>query len=148
MESLLSVFGVDWKLLIAQTINFLILFAGLSYLLYRPVMKMLAERQATIAKGVKDAEAAALAAKETEAARSGIITEANKNAEAIVSRAEAEGKKERVEIVHAAQERSDALLAEARAQATELERQALLKSEKEIARAAILAAEKILEKQA
>ena len=148
MESLLSVFGVDWKLLVAQTINFLILFGGLSYLLYRPVMKMLADRQAAIAKGVKDAEAAALAARETEAARSGIITEANKNAEAIVSRAEAEGKKERVEIVHAAQERSDALLAEARAQATELERQALLKSEKEIARAAILAAEKILEKQA
>jgi len=148
MESLLSVFGVDWKLLVAQTINFLILFGGLSYLLYRPVMKMLADRQAAIAKGVKDAEAAALAARETEAARSGIITEANKNAEAIVSRAETEGKKERAEIVHAAQERSDALLAEARAQATELERQALLKSEKEIARAAVLAAEKILEKQA
>ena len=144
MESLLSVFGVDWKLLVAQTINFLILFGGLSYLLYRPVMKMLADRQAAIAKGVKDAEAAALAARETEAAGSGIITEANKNAEAIVSRAETEGKKERAEIVHAAQERSDALLAEARAQATELERQALLKSEKEIARTAILAAEKNL----
>jgi len=148
MESLLSVFGVDWKLLIVQGVNFLVLLGGLSYLLYRPVMKMLGERVAKIEKGVKDAEAAEQAAKETESARAVILTDANKDAESVLVRAETEAKKERGEIVKAAQERSDVLLAEARAQALELERQALLKSEKEIARMAILTAEKILEKQA
>ena len=148
MESLLSVFGVDWKLLIVQGVNFLVLLGGLSYFLYRPVMKMLGERAAKIEKGVKDAEAAEQAAKETESARAVILTDANKDAERVLVRAETEAKKERGEIVKAAQERSDVLLAEARAQALELERQALLKSEKEIARMAILTAEKILEKQA
>ena len=148
MESLLSVFGVDWKLLIVQGVNFLVLLGGLSYFLYRPVMKMLGERAAKIEKGVKDAEAAEQAAKETESARAVILTDANKDAESVLVRAETEAKKERGEIVKAAQERSDVLLAEARAQALELERQALLKSEKEIARMAILTAEKILEKQA
>ena len=148
MESLLSVFGVDWKLLIVQGVNFLVLLGGLSYLLYRPVMKMLGERVAKIEKGVKDAEAAEQAAKETESARAAILTDANKNAESILARSETEAKKERGEIVKAAEVRSDVLLAEARAQALELERQALLKSEKEIAKIAVLAAEKILEKQA
>ena len=148
MESLLSVFGVDWKLLIVQGVNFLVLLGGLSYLLYRPVMKMLGERVAKIEKGVKDAEAAEQAAKETESARAVILTDANKDAESVLVRAETEAKKERGEIVKAAEVRSDVLLAEARAQALELERQALLKSEKEIAKIAVLAAEKILEKQA
>ena len=148
MESLLSVFGVDWKLLIVQGVNFLVLLGGLSYLLYRPVMKMLGERAAKIEKGVKDAEAAEQAAKETESARAAILTDANKDAESVLVRAETEAKKERGEIVKAAEVRSDVLLAEARAQALELERQALLKSEKEIAKIAVLAAEKILEKQA
>ncbi len=146
MESLLEVFGVDWKLLIAQSINFLILLVGLSYFLYRPTMKMLADRAAKIEKGVKDAETAERAAEETERMRGAVLVEANKNAESVLARAEAEAKKERGAIVKMAQERSDSLLREAREQADELARQALLKSEKEIATVAVLAAERILSK--
>ena len=144
MNELFAAFGIDWRLLLLQGINFSILVAGLTYFLYKPILSLLIERQKKIEKGVRDAEHAAQAVKETEVARSSIISEAEKNAEGMLSRAKEEGKREQANIVHAAQERSDALLAEARVQAQELERQALLKSEKEIARVAVLAAEKIL----
>ena len=147
MESLLVVFGIDWKLLIAQSINFLILLAGLSYFLYKPVLRLLKTREEKIAKGVKDAEVAALARAKTEEEKGSILRAAEKDAEGVMRRAEEEAKKEREVIVRAAQARSDALMADARAQAEELKRQALRESEKKIAQTAILAAEKILKEQ-
>ncbi len=144
MESLFSAFGIEWKLLLAQGVNFLILVGGLTYLLYHPVMKMLDERKALIAKGVDDAEAATRVKTEIESERTSRIATAETQANEIVVRAETDGKEKRAEIVHAAQERSEQIVADARAQALELEREALKKSEKEIARVAVLAAEKIL----
>lgn len=146
MESLLSVFGIDWKMLVLETINFLLLLAGLSYFLYTPVLKMLNDRREKVAKGVKDAEVAERRVKEVEEKRQDILAKAEREAEGIVERGVAEGKKERADIVKAAQERTDKALAEARVQAEELQRRALAESQKEVARIAILAAEKILEK--
>lgn len=144
MGDLLSVFGIDWKLLLAQGVNFVILLAGLSYFLYRPVMKMISQRRDIVAKGVKDAEEAARSLKETESKRSVVLSAAEREAEAILARALEEGKNERAGIVKAANERSAALLSDAEAQAAELERKALRESEQKIARMAVLAAEKIL----
>ena len=144
MESLFSAFGIEWQLLLAQGVNFLILLVGLSYFLYKPVMKMLKERQEFIAKGVKDAEDAMVEKSKIEGERSGIILKAEGEAGGIVNRAEEEGKAKRSEIIESAKGRAESMLSDARLQAEELERQALLKSEKEIAKAAILAAEKIL----
>ncbi len=146
MQSLLSVFGIDWKILLAQSVNFVILLAGLSYFLYRPVMKLLSDRANKIAQGVRDAEAAAKAAKETDEARAGVLSSAEREAEAIVARATEEGKMERAGIVKSAQDRSAALLSDAHAQAEELERKALRESQQKIAQMAVLAAEEILRK--
>ena len=58
MAELFAAFGIDWKLLLAQSVNFLIVFGGLTYFLYKPLMRALAAREEKIAKGVKDAEEA------------------------------------------------------------------------------------------
>src|SRR3989344_1599152 len=69
MGALFSTFGIDWHLLVAQTANFLILAALLTWLLYKPVLKMVREREQVIARGVEEAEEASrkLAAADTEA---------------------------------------------------------------------------------
>jgi|SRR3989344_6152881 len=144
MQELLSAFGIEWQLLLAQGVNFAIVLGALTYFLYKPVLKMLEERQEKIAKGIKDAEEAALSRAEVEGARSGIISKAEKDAEAVMTRAAEEGKRERAEIVKAAQSRAEQTARDAEAQAQELQRRALRDSEKEIAQTAILAAEKIL----
>ena len=58
MEQLFEAFGIDWKLLLAQAVNFGVLFVALTYFLYKPVLKTLDERKQKVAKGVTDAEAA------------------------------------------------------------------------------------------
>lgn len=58
MSELLTKLGVDWRLLIAQLVNFLILFFLLKRFLYKPVLDILERRRQRIADGVRDADAA------------------------------------------------------------------------------------------
>lgn len=146
MGELIAAFGIDWKLLVAQSVNFVILVAVLGYFVYGPVMRILKERAERIAQGLKDAEAAKAAREATEAERGSIVAEAHHEAEVIVARAEAEGKSERTTIVKQAQDRAEQMLRDAELEAAEAKRQALKASEAEIAKSAILAAEKILQK--
>ena len=48
--------GIDWRLLIAQLINFVILFLALTFLLYKPLIGVLEKRQKKIADSLRDAE--------------------------------------------------------------------------------------------
>jgi F-type H+-transporting ATPase subunit b len=125
-------------------VNFGGLLFLLWYFLYEPILKLLDERREKIAKGVKDAEEAAekLASSHTEG--KAIVGKAAKEAEGLLSEARVRADEKGAELVKAAQSRADAVLADANARAEEARRQALLSSEKEIAKAAMLAAEKIL----
>ena len=144
MDQLFAAFGIDWKVLLAQSVNFGVLLVGLTYFLYKPVLKMLKERQAIIEKGVQDAQEAARKAKEIESEKAEVLAQAAREAESAVTKGVTEGKAERAQIIERAQTQSDSILSDARLQAEEIKRQALATSEKEIAKTAILAAEKIL----
>ena len=130
MEALFGAFGIDWKLLIAQAVNFGVLFVALSYLLYTPVLSMLEKRKEVVAKGVQDAEAAA---------------ELLAGADA---QARDEAGQERTRLLKEAEERAAGIANDAEARASETAARALRESEKEIARLAILAAEKVMRKEA
>ena len=56
MSELFAAFGVYWKLLLVQAVNFGVLLAILSYVLYRPILRMIDARQKRIAEGVATAE--------------------------------------------------------------------------------------------
>jgi len=144
MGALFSTFGINASLLLIQAVNFGVTLLVLTYFLYKPLLKAISARKEKVAQGVADAEAAGRSKAEIEASRSTILSAAEKEAEGVVGRAVEEGKGERAAIVKSAQERSETLLADARAQAEEAKRRALADSEKDIARMAVLAAEKIL----
>lgn len=147
MGELFSTFGIDVRLLVIQAVNFGITLLVLWYFLYRPLLRVIAERKEKIAKGIADAEAAARAASEIEGKRASMLAATEREAEGLVERAQAEGKEERTKIIKTAQERSDAMLADAKKEAIEMQRRALSESEKDVTRLAVLAAEKILRKQ-
>lgn len=144
MESLLDAFGIDWKLLIAQLVNFGVLFVALTYLLYKPVIKTLDERKAKIAQGVEDANRAAEAAAVADEKAGEVVKGAETEAEGIVSSARDLAGTEKARIMKEAEERAAAVAADADARASEVAAKALRDSEKEIARLAVLAAEKVL----
>lgn len=147
MGELFAAFGVDWRLLIAQGVNFLIVFGGLTFFLYKPLMRVLSEREKKIAEGLKDAAEAETARAEIESEKTAILSEAQKEAGKVVERAVSEAKTERSQIVKAAQTRAKGVLEEASAQAEELKRRALAESDKEIVKVAVLAAEKLLKEK-
>lgn len=144
MEQLFEAFGIDGKLLLAQLINFGVLFALLTWLLYKPVMKTLDERAAKIRQGVEDAERAAEAAATADQKAQEVVQGAETEAEGIVASAREHAGAEKTRIVKEAEARAAQVAADAEARAAETAAQALRESEKEVARLAVLAAEKVL----
>ncbi len=144
MEEIIHAFGIDWRLIVIQMFNFAILGAALWYFLYTPVLKILTEREAKLKKGVEDAESAATARKEADAEKSAVISEARKQAEALVETGSKHAELKGGEIIAEANARATKLIEDAAARAEEERMRARAASEAEIAQAAILAAEKIL----
>ncbi len=146
MQELLTTFGINWKLLLAQGFNFTLVLLVLWKFLYQPVLKMIDERRALIARGVEEAHAAAqkLAAADSEGKE--IITKASHTAESMYATARTRAEEKSAAILEEAQRRADAGIQEARMRAFAEAKEIRSASEKEIARAAVLAAEKLLRK--
>jgi|SRR3989338_3937672 len=144
MSELFAAFGVDWKLLLVQAVNFGLLLSVLTYFLYKPVLRIIDERQKKIAEGVQTAQAADKRLADAKTEGEGIVGTAAREAETLVASARSRADEKGVEIVKAAEARANAVLKEASERAEEAKRMALAESSKDIARAAVLAAEKIL----
>lgn len=146
MSQLLAAFGIDWSLLLAQAVNFGIVLVALWYFLYKPVMTMLAKRQEVVAKGVEDAARAGdlLAGADTEVLKR--MAAADEEANNIVSAAREAGKAEKARMLKEAEVRAVTVTKDAEARAAEVAARARRESERDVARLAILAAEKILKK--
>lgn len=148
MEQLIHAFGIDTRLILLQVVNFGLLLAALTYLLYKPVLKMLAEREEKIAQGIKDAEEAGKARLEATEEKQGIIAAANKEAEAMSARAKEYADKKADEIVSEASKKAEQVVKDAAMRGEEMKVQARKESEAEIAKLAVLAAEKVLKERA
>lgn len=147
MEQLIQAFGIDIKLIIVQIINFGILLALLSYFLYKPVLKLLAEREQKITQGIKDAEAAAAAKADADTEKQSIVSAAQNEATQITEKATEHARVSADEIVADARDKADAVARKASKDAEELKKQTIKDSEADVAKTAVLAAEKILRNQ-
>ena len=56
MESIISTFHIDWKIIIAQAVNFGVVFAVLYFFALKPLGKLMAERSEKIQKGLDHAK--------------------------------------------------------------------------------------------
>ncbi len=147
MQEILGAFGVDWRLVSVQIFNFLILIGVLWYFLYTPVLRIISEREQKLKKGVEDADKAAEALKEADAEKTTILKEAHVEASHIVERGTRHAEDKEKEIIAEAQAKAAREIERAKENAEELKARALKESEAEIARMAILAAEKVLQKE-
>lgn len=148
MEEIIHAFGIDARLIIIQLVNFGILMAVLVYFLYKPILRILQEREDKITKGLKDAEAAAKERAEAGSEKQAILTSAHQSAEEVEKRAKAAAQVEAAEIISGAQDKAASVLADAELKREQIKDMARQESEKEIAQIAILAAEKILREKA
>ena len=147
MAQLFATFGINWKLLLIQSVNFGLLLFVLWKYVYTPVLAMIDKRRDEIAEGVRTAEAATRRLSEANEEGKALVASAGKEGEGMVAAASARATERAQEIVKAAEDKAASALAEAQAKGDEAKRKALQESEKEIARAAMLAAEKILKQK-
>lgn len=142
MGALADVFGIDWKLLVIQIINFSVLLGALSYFLYRPILALLDERKKIIEKGVSDAEAAAAAKESAELERTETVGKAVAEAAAIIDSAKKEAGTKGTQMIHEASLKSEQIVKDAEAAAEEAKRRTVKEAEAEIAKMIVLGIEK------
>lgn len=143
MSDLFAAFGIDWRLLLVNGVNFGLLLFGLWYFLYGPIVKMLEDRRQKLADGVRDAAAAAHELQKIESARADILARAGKDADDVVSNARAAGAEKQRALVEAGEASAAALLSEAEAQALQLKNDAIAESKQEVAKLIVLGMERM-----
>ena len=144
MQALFAAFGLNGSLILAQAVNFGIVLIALTYFLYKPINKVLDARQKKVAKGIEDANNAAEKLATADGIASAKLTTAETEAEGIMLSARDAAKSEKNRILKEAEDRAAHVAADADARAKEASAKMLRESEKEVARLAVLAAEKIL----
>lgn len=144
MSDLITAFGINWKLLVIQAINFGLLLFILRRYLYKPVLAMLEERRIVVEKGVEDAHAAKEALENAEQEKTEVISRAVLEANALVNESKKHGAEEEQKIIRTAEDKSFQLVAAAEKRAEEEKARIIREAEKEIARMVVLGMEKAL----
>ena len=95
MESIISTFHIDWKIIVAQAFNFVIVFGVLYFYALKPLNKLMDERSEKIAKGVNDAKINAETLNQTRKEYEDTLVKARTEAQAIfvIGKKEVETKK-------------------------------------------------------
>ncbi|HEY4513032.1 MAG TPA: F0F1 ATP synthase subunit B [Candidatus Paceibacterota bacterium] len=95
MDSIISTFHIDWKIIIAQAVNFGIVFLVLYMFALKPLSKLMKERSEKIGKGIDDAKTNAVVLAKTQAEYDEALIKAKSEANKIFQdgKKEAEAKK-------------------------------------------------------
>ncbi len=144
MAELAEKLGIDWRLLLAQIVNFAILAVVLTKLVYRPLVRTLERRSKTIAKSLDDAQKVEQMLAESRHERDQLLAAAQRKANAIVSEARTTADAIHTETIEKTRAEIDALHQKAEANARMLEAQMLRNAQDELANLVVQATEKVV----
>jgi F-type H+-transporting ATPase subunit b len=91
-NQLLFQLGINWKLFLSQAVNFFILLAVLTFFVYKPLIKIIKERNQKIKEGLDKAEEADTMLKEVDIIGKGKIKEAEQESIEIIKATEQKAK--------------------------------------------------------
>lgn len=144
MEELIKTFHIDWKLIIAQLVNFAIVLFVLQRYAYGPILKMMTERSEKIEKGIKDAENAHKKLAEIAEKEKEVLVEAKKQAGVIIAQAEAVATRNKEVIIGESKQQAEKILADA-AKKMEAERAQIMQEIKaQVGELVVMATGKVL----
>ena len=140
-------FGVDWPMLVAQSINFLIVAFIIWKFAFSNVLSTIKEREKQISDSLKNADRIKLELEETEKKQQETLQEASLTAKQTVSEAQEKAKAFIEEQKEDARKQAEEIISKAKA-SMEQEREKVLKeAREEIASLVILTTSKVLEKE-
>jgi len=110
MEDLIRNFGIDWKLLLAQAVNFFILLLLLQKFAYKPILKVLRKRREEIEKGLRFTKNAEEKLGQIEKEKDDVLKKARTDGIAIVKDAEKTGRERKEEAAKEATRKSEEII--------------------------------------
>lgn len=137
-------FGLRGDLFAAQLVNFLLVLLVLWRFAYRPIMKLLDEREVKIAESVKNAEAIEKRLREAEAEHAKVVGAARVEAQRIMEKAVVDTEARKNEMVDAAKREVERVILKGKQQLDEERVAMLITARKDLADIAVKAAAKIL----
>lgn len=144
---LIAKLGIDWKLLLAQVVNFGIVLAVLTFFVYRPLLNLLDARSERIRKAMEDAKRVEHQKKEREALRQDALKKIDQECGAFLEHARQEAERMRADLLAAAKRETEELLKKGRQQLIEERAKVFGEVRSTVVAAVVRASEKILERE-
>ncbi len=141
---ILELFGVDWKLLLAQLVNFLIVVGVLWFFALKPLTKTMEDRNTEIAKGLNDAKDAAERLEKVEQEVKDKLIETKGEASNILEEAKKQGEKNKQETVEKTKEEVANIIQKAKNQINSEKDSMISEVKVEVSKMVVVALEKIL----
>ncbi len=145
MDSFISTFHIDWKIIIAQAINFGIVLAVLYFFALKPLKKLMAERAERIANGIEDAKCNAEIIKTTRKEYNDVLAKARAEAHEIFTEGKKEAEAKKAEMLAQAGEEVAALIASGKKHLENEKVKMVEEAKKEIVSLVVKATEKLLD---
>ncbi|MFA5995287.1 MAG: F0F1 ATP synthase subunit B [Patescibacteria group bacterium] len=139
--------GIDFKLLLANIANFVLLVYLLKKIAYKPILAFIQERTKKIVDGIKNAELAKTNLAQANTQREQILTSAHKEAQTIIDTAKTTAQQQADQLVETGRQHSEKVLQAAQTQIANERSEALKHAKQEVADLVIMASEKVLRKQ-
>ena len=138
--------GINWPTLLAQIVNFAILFGLLYLVAYRPIMRMIDERSRKIKESMEQTEFIKEQAAHAEQEAEKRIEAASKEGQEVIARAMRTGEELRQQSQQEARQEAETLVGRARTEIQRERDEAIGELRKEFADLTMMAAEKVIER--
>ncbi len=144
---ILNLFGIDWRLMVAQLINFAVVVVVLWWFALKPLMHTMQSRSDEIKKGLTDAKQAEERLEKVEKDVRAKLNEAQTEAVKILERAKKQSDESKQATINKTKEEVEALISRAKEQ-IKSEKDSMVQEVKgEVAQMVVTALEKILSKE-
>lgn len=142
---LIKALGIDWRILLAQLLNFAVLIWVLWRFAYKPIFKILEDRKLKVDQGLQDAETAALRLQEVELENKKILLEARQEATKILAQAQLKAEEKQEEIIAKAEAEIGVIMEKERAKIASEKANSLSQIRGEVSSLVMMALKKFLE---
>ena len=144
---LIEQLGLDWRLLLAQIVNFFLLLWLLKRFAYGPILEALHRRRDAVAQAKEHAEQIEKNLAEGQQQRERLLAETRKEAQVIITKATEQGKAQQEELTAQARKDVERIVAEAHEQINAARVKMLADARKDVAALVMTASEKVLERE-
>lgn len=130
---LIEKFGIEWKTLLAQVVNFLIVMVVLYKFAYQPILKLLRERTEKIDHGLKTAEKIEAQMSQLEQTKKKITLKAKEQAQKILKQAEKQGQEQSALIITQAKKEAQSIMQKTEKEVAAARAELITESQKDFA---------------